>query len=285
MAAGPLVARDHGSSRKSATDLERKSSRIRLTRRGWLVAGTLFITTAMWVAGRFNELGSAELWPWRGPSQLVMLWSAALASLAILSVVRAQALEPLFGGLDMAVRLHRKLGLAALLLLIIHIVLLVADAVAQGASLLELLVPFWSRDERSIDILAFYVLIGLGFLAYDRRLRHERWLALHRVIGLLFLLGTLHAAMQPSTIQRYEPLRTWIVLLLLVGTIAWIYRGPLFLRFGPRYRYKVESVVPRGAGIVDLVMRPLERRMMCEPGTFVFIRVPSFKGKERELHP
>ena len=24
---------------------------------------------------------------------------------------------------------------------------------------------------------------------------------------------------------------------------------------------------------------------MCEPGTFVFIRVPSFKGKERELHP
>jgi predicted ferric reductase len=185
----------------------------------------------------------------------------------------------------MAVRLHRKLGLAALLLLIVHVALLVADAVAQGSSLAALLVPFWSRDERSIDILAFYALIGLGFLAYDRRLRHERWLALHRVIGLLFLLGTLHAAMQPGTIQRYEPLRTWIVLLLLVGVIAWIYRGPLFLRFGPRYRYKVESVVPRGAGIVDLVMRPMERRMMCEPGTFVFIRVPSFKGKERELHP
>ena len=270
---------------KSATDLEKRSSGIRLSRRGLLVAGTLFITTAMWVAGRFDGLGSATLWPWRGPSQLVILWSAALASLAILSVVRAQALEPLFGGLDMAVRLHRKLGLAALLLLIVHIALLVADAVAQGASLLALLVPFWSVDERSIDIVAFYVLIGLGVLAYDRRLRHERWLAVHRVIGLLFLLGTLHAAMQPGTIQRYEPLRTWIVLLLLVGVIAWIYRGPLFLRFGPRYRYRVESVVPRGAGIVDLVMRPLERRMMCEPGTFVFIRVPSFKGKERELHP
>jgi len=270
---------------ESATDLERRSSGMRLTRRGWLVAGTLSITTALWVAGRFDELGSTGLWPWRGPSQLVMLWSAALASLAILSVGRAQGLEPLFGGLDMAVRLHRKLGLAALLLLIVHIALLVADAVAQGASLVALLVPFWSRDERSIDILAFYVLIGLGFLAYDRRLRHERWMALHRVIGLLFLLGTLHAAMEPGTIQQYEPLRTWIVLLLLVGVIAWIYRGPLFLRFGPRYRYRVESVVPRGDGIVDLVMQPLERRMMCEPGTFVFIRVPSFKGKERELHP
>ena len=259
--------------------------RIRLTRRSWLIAGTLSITTVLWAAGRLDELGSAGLWPWRGPSQLVMLWSAALASLAILSVVRARALEPLFGGLDMAVRLHRKLGLAALLLLIAHVVLLVADAVARGESLPALLVPFRSRDERSIDILAFYALIGLGLLAYDRRLRHERWLALHRVIGLVFLFGTLHAAMQPGTIQLYEPLRTWIVILLLVGAIGWIYRGPLFRRFGPRYRYQVESVVPRGGGIVDLVLRPLERRMMYEPGTFVFVRVPSFKGRERELHP
>ena len=160
---------------ESATDPESGSSRIRLTRRAWLIAGTLALTTALWAAGRLDELGGAGLWPWRGPSQLVMLWSAALASLAILSVVRARALEPLFGGLDMAVRLHRKLGLAALLLLAAHVALLAADAVAQGASLAAVLVPFWSRDERSIDILAFYALIGLGLLAYDRRLRHERW--------------------------------------------------------------------------------------------------------------
>jgi predicted ferric reductase len=179
----------------------------------------------------------------------MMLWSAALASLAILTVVRAQALEPLFGGLDVAVRLHRKLGLAALLLLAIHVAMLAADAVAQGTSLAAVLVPFWPGDERSIDILVFYVLIGLGILAYDRRMRHERWLALHRVIGLLFLFGTLHAAMEPGTIHRYEPLRTWIVILLLVGAIAWTYRVLFFSRFGPRYRYQVESVVTRGAGM------------------------------------
>jgi len=261
------------------------SSRIRLTRSGWLIAGTLFITTGLWAAAHLDELGSARVWLFRGPSQLVVLWSAALASLAILAVVRAQALEPLFGGLDMAVRLHRKLGLAALALLAAHVVLLAADAVAQNASLAAVLVPFWSPDQRSIDILGFYVLIGLGILAYDRRLRHELWLALHRVIGLLFLFGTLHAAMEPGTIHRFEPLRTWIVMLLLVGAAAWTYRVLLFRRFGPLYRYKVESVVPRGAQTVDLVMSPLDRRMMYEPGTFVFIGVPTFKGKERELHP
>src|SRR4029450_5357336 len=166
------------------------------------------------------------------------LWSAALGSLAILSVVRARALEPLFGGLDTAVRVHRKLGLAALLMLVGHVFLLAADALVQGASLVALLVPFWSGDQRSTDILVFYVLIGLGILAYDRRLRHERWLALIRVIGLLFLFEPLHAAPQPGTILQYEPLRTWIVILLLVGATAWIYRVLLFWRFGPSYRYQ-----------------------------------------------
>jgi predicted ferric reductase len=261
------------------------SSGVRLTRSGWLIVGALSITTGLWLAARAGELSGNGLWPWRGPSQLVMLWSTTLAMLSILTVVRAQALEPLFGGLDRAVRLHRKLGLAALLLLGVHGVLLAADAVARGASLAAVLVPFWSRDERTLDILAFYVLIGLGFLAYDRRLRHERWLAMHRVIGLLFLAGTFHAAMEPGTIQVYEPLRTWIVILLLVGASAWTYRVLFFLRLGPRYPYQVESVVPRGAHTVDLMMRPLERRMMYEPGTFVFIRVPSFTGMEWELHP
>jgi len=269
----------------SRTSSGGRAWRIRLSRSGWLVTITIAVTTVLWIAGRFGSLGSPELWPWRGPSQFVMLWSSALACLSILSVVRARALEPLFGGLDAAVHLHRKLGLAALLMLVVHVVLLAADAVAQGESVAAVLVPFWSRDGRSIDILTAYLLICLGALAYDRRLRHERWLALHRLIGVLFLLGTLHAAMEPGTIQQFEALRTWIVLLLLVGITAWIYPVLFFQRFGPRYRYQVECVVPHGSSTIDLVLRPLEKRMMYEPGTFVFVGVPSFKGKERELHP
>lgn len=32
-------------------------------------------------------------------------------------------------------------------------------------------------------------------------------------------------------------------------------------------------------------MRPIDRRMMYEPGTFAFVRVPGLGGAERELHP
>ncbi|HKT79768.1 MAG TPA: ferric reductase-like transmembrane domain-containing protein [Vicinamibacterales bacterium] len=262
-----------------------RSRLLRLSRSGWLVASALAITTVLWTAGHRDELASDALWPWRGPSQLVMLWSATLASLAILAVVRAQALEPLFGGLDTAVRLHRRLGLAAFILLGLHAVLLGVDALVRGESVAAVLVPFTVPGPRALDIIGFYLLVGLGILAYDQRMRHERWLALHRLVGVLFLLGTLHAAFEPGTIHAYEPLRTWIVILLLVGAMAWSYRVLLFRRFGPHYRYQVQAVVPRGGHTVDLVMRPLERRMMFEPGTFVFVGIPSFQRRERELHP
>ena len=32
-------------------------------------------------------------------------------------------------------------------------------------------------------------------------------------------------------------------------------------------------------------MRPVDRRMMYEPGTFVFLRVPDMEGQQKELHP
>ncbi len=91
--------------------------------------------------------------------------------------------------------------------------------------------------------------------------------------------------MEPGTIADFEPLRTWMVILILAGAAAWLYRVVLFNQLGPRYPYSLETVVSRGSDIIDLVMRPVDRRMMYEPGTFVFIRVPDLAGQQRELHP
>jgi predicted ferric reductase len=114
---------------------------------------------------------------------------------------------------------------------------------------------------------------------------YERWLSVHRLTGLVFLGGTVHAATEPGTIADFEPLRTWMVILMLAGAAAWLYRVVLFNRLGPRYPYLLEKVVSRGTNIIDLVMRPIDRRMMYEPGTFVFLRVPDMEGQQKELHP
>ena len=182
-------------------------------------------------------------------------------------------------------RFHRVLGPSAILLLIAHVVFLALAEFQDGGSLGDLFIPFWSPSTRSIDILAFYALLLLGRLAYDRRMRYERWLFIHRLTGLVFLGGALHGAMEPGTIADFEPLRTWMVILLLAGGASWLYRVVLFNRLGPRYPYRLETVVSRGSNIIDLVMRPVERRMMYEPGTFAFLRIPTMEGQQKELHP
>ena len=250
-----------------------------------LTIACLIITTVLWTAARFRGVAPPDLWPWRACSQLTVLWSVTLMVVAMLAVVRAHALEPLFGGLDRAVRFHRVLGPLAIALLIVHAVFLALAALQSGTSIGDLFIPFWSASARSMDILAFYLIFLLGALAYDRRLSYERWLTVHRLIGVAFLGGAFHAAIEPGTIADFEPLRTWMEILMLAGGAAWLYRVLLFNRLGPRYRYRLQRVVSHESNIIDLVMRPVERRMMYEPGTFVFLRVPSMEGQQTELHP
>jgi predicted ferric reductase len=214
-----------------------------------------------------------------------MLWSVTLMAIAILAVVRAKVLEPLFGGLDRAVQFHRIVGPAAILLMIAHVILLALTALQHGGSVGDVFVPFWSPQARSADILVFYLLLLLAGLAYDRWMSYENWLSVHRFTGLFFIGGTVHASIEPGTIAEFEPLRTWIVMLLLIGGMAWLYRVFLFKRLGPRYRYRLETAAQRGSNIIDLVMRPLDRRMMYEPGTFVFLRIPNLTGHNKEFHP
>lgn len=255
-------------------------------RPGWILTSvSLIITSVLWAAARFPDHMPPGFWPWLGLSQLTILWSVTLMAVAMLAVVRAHALEPVFGGLDRAVRFHKILGPSAILLLIAHVVFLALLEIERGTSIANLFVPFWSKSARSSDIIIFYMLLLLAGLAYDRLMSYERWLSIHRLTGLVFLGGAAHAAMEPGTIAGFEPLRTWMAILILAGGAAWLYRVALFNRLGPRYPYRVDRVVSRGSQIIDLVMRPAERRMMYEPGTFVFLRVPDMEGQQRELHP
>ena len=255
-------------------------------RPGWIITtGSLIITTVLWITGRFAGEIPPGFWPWRGLSQITVLWSVTLMAIAMLAVVRAHALEPVFGGLDRAVRFHKILGPAAILLLVAHVIFLALVQLESGASIGNVFVPFWSESTRSIDILVFYLLLLLGGLAYDQRMSYERWLSVHRLTGLIFLGGSAHAAMEPGTIADFEPLRTWMVILILAGAAAWLYRIVLFKRLGPRYRYRLEIAASRGSNVIDLVMRPTDRRMMYEPGTFVFLRAPSMEAQQKELHP
>ena len=144
--------------------------------------------------------------------------------------------------------------------MIAHVIFLALAVLQSGTSIANVFIPFWSESARSMDIIVFYLLLLLGGVAYDRRMSYERWLSVHRFTGLVFLGGAAHAAMEPGTIADFEPLRTWMVILILAGGAAWLYRVVLFNRLGPRYPYRLEEIASRGSNIIDLVMRPVDRR-------------------------
>jgi len=252
-----------------------------------LVGSALVLTTVLWILGKVEDGWPDDLWPWRAPCQLTILWSLVLMAISLVAGARAQALEAWFGGLDRAVALHRAIGPLAMALLFAHIALLVPIWRAQGIPTMRIVVPFTWGDVSIFDVFTvaswgFLVLTGL---AYSRRLRYERWRLVHGFYGLLFVASAYPSLFIPGSISAFEPLRLWMAMLVFAGTAALVYRLFLFRRLGPNYRYVLDRVVEHGALAYDLVFTPAERRMSYAPGMFVFLSVPASEIVPPEFHP
>ena len=117
-------------------------------RTAWLIAAcTLAITTTLWIFGRLSGDLVEDLWPWRAPAQITALWMLNLVALTLVAGTRARALEPVFGGLDRAIQIHRHLGAAALIVMLVHIALLVPPRLGSAAG--EVFNPLHPKTARS----------------------------------------------------------------------------------------------------------------------------------------
>lgn len=266
---------------------DRPSLGLRAVPPGWrLVLAVLAITTLLWFLGRGEVERAHSFWPWLGPSLLLSVWGVALMAIILLATARSRMIEPLFGGLDRAVRLHRQLAPLAVGAVVVHVILLIPIVMEEGGSVGDLLVPFWSEDAATAESLALIALLIWTGAAYARWLSYEGWLSLHTLIGPIFLIGSvLSFLLDGTTIAAYEPLRFWMWFLLLVGLGAWAYRALLYRWVAPRFNYSLQSLSQLDDDTLDVRLRPLDRRMLHEPGTFVFVNRPGPTGKGWELHP
>jgi predicted ferric reductase len=253
-------------------------------RPAWIIAtATFLLTTGLWIAGRVTQDLTEDLWPWRGPAQITALWMLNLTALTLVAGTRARALEPLFGGLDRAIRMHRHLGTAAIIMTGVHLLLLVPPRL--GENLGEIWNPFFPNSPFALDVAIVWVLIPLTATVWWRRLPHHAWLWCHRILGTMLLISCFHSLTASETINAYEPLRFWMWLLCFIGLASLLYRLFLFRRMGPRHGYTVEAVAPRGAGVIDLLLRPRDRRMSFDPGAFVYVSVKGSAAVPEEMHP
>jgi predicted ferric reductase len=252
-----------------------------------LITAALLITTALWIAAKFAMAGTeGPLLPWRGPAQIVVLWSVTLMAFTIFAGSRHPAVEPMLGGLDRGIQLHRVTGPLAIGLLVLHVLLLVALFLGEGRPIMELLVPFAPRGSTfsTVAVLTTYAFVALGAAAYAARLSYEHWRAFHLLNGLLFI-----AAMGISLIQgslaSFEPLRLWMGMLAFVGVVSYFHHVVMFRRVGAKYVYRVLRVVPRGPDGFDLELVPADHRMSYAPGKFVFVTIAEGQRWSREMHP
>lgn len=202
-------------------------------------------------------------------------WGFLLFGLNFVLATRWRWVERLFGGLDRVYSLHGLLGRWTLVLILLHLGVLTAQALPDWGLAATYVVP-------GLDL--SYTLGGAGVLLLTLlvaatlwvRFPYERWLASHRWMGLPYILGGAHAIVAQGD---------WYLWLLTIsGGGAWVYSAFLYSRLGPHQRGRISGVRVLG-GVTELTIT-LDRPHGFGPGQFVFLAVTrSAAGLPAERHP
>ena len=228
-------------------------------------------------------------------AQAILLFSIALVLISTLPWV-----EVWFDGIDRAAIWHRRLAIAGVVLMLVHVVLSsgTADesnevgttlAILGATGLVALTVwailPRWrSILPRPLHGIVVAAERAPGMRTVRRILgNYERWRLLHRFTGLFVVAGFVHGVLQ-ATVFDESPVLRWTYLVIGgVGTAFYVYRE-VFSRFvlSP-HDYQVETVHEVGPGLTEITMKPLGRPMTFVPGQFAMIYIEARNGWHR--HP
>ncbi|TDR53347.1 putative ferric reductase [Halomonas ventosae] len=189
----------------------------------------------------------------------------AMLLLAAATSIRVPGWDRPFGGLARLWRLHHALGFGAFVLLMAHALALALAAVPLGVPVaVEVLFPPLSRGPVWLGWLAWLAM--LLFLAptfgFFGRPRYQTWKRLHLLSAAALLLALAHAL--PLAGEAWP---WWLLGLAGLAAIAW---RKLFSSRA-RLAYRIEAVEPLARGVVELVLAPEGRRLVHEPGQFVYL--------------
>jgi predicted ferric reductase len=215
-------------------------------------------------------------------AEAVLLLSCALALATLLP-----AIERAFAGLDRVAVWHRRVATIAVVLLVPHRVLVstaadrYATAVGSGLGVVALLgllvLSVWALAPR---------LRNTGWPGPVRRLArvgYERWLTVHRLIGLFVIAAVAHGAIVAPAVHSSTVLRVTYLTIGGTGIAAYAYRE-LFARFVvPAHDYTVSDVRRPNDTTTEVSLEPARDPLVFVPGQFVIL---SFGGTSAwQRHP
>jgi len=201
-------------------------------------------------------------------------WVVTVFAFNFLMATRAKWVEKLFGGLDKMYLIHRRSGVIAVVLLLLHFIVVPRDLVEFNAG----------------KPLGFYalVLIVFGVIIsavpfFKRKIPYHKWINIHKLMGAFYVLAVIHGIMVKSLIKELSITRVYVFGMAFIGIIAWFYRAFLFNLFNKRINYTIKSVENLGFGITEITMETKVNKLKYSAGQFAFFNFPSIS--KREQHP
>lgn len=191
--------------------------------------------------------------------------------------------DTLFRGLDKMYITHRFLGTSSLLLLILHPISLSALRLEQGA-IASLSLWFKVSDFGVwLGAMALYGLVGLIIWSIFAKSRYETFIKVHRLLGIVFLLGAAHAFLSGSILAANSFMYWYMLVLTLAGAITFVAYSLLGDILHRPMKYTLKKVTKHPHDIVELELAPTRRIMNFAPGQFVYIAFDAME--DHGYHP
>lgn len=255
-----------------------------------VLSGLVAAVTALWLLAlsitNFPE-PSALLWiAHQQGLYLTGLLSIALMSLAMLLATRPVWLEMPLGGMDRVYRLHKWSGILAVAFAAGHWL------IKQSSGMIRALIGSEGRlpkikYERLLEVLrrlgddmgewALYAALAMLVITLWRRFPYHLWRHLHRIMPVLYLMLTLHAAMLAPAAYWTQPVGALLAAFLAVGVAAaFISLAGLI---GRRRQVNGSIVaVSSEAGVTEITCRLDAGWKSHRPGQFAFITFDRLEG-------
>jgi predicted ferric reductase/mono/diheme cytochrome c family protein len=202
-------------------------------------------------------------------------------ALNLVLAARLRPVEALFGGLDRMYKAHRVNGQVAFALLLAHVALILASrATISTDTALDLLGPAagWTVFAGVIAFASMTVAIVMTLFV---RLGHEIFVYVQRSFGFIFLAATYHVFTTEGAKEDSAALRFYMAALATLGIAAFVYRSLLGNLLVRRHPYRVTAVNRLDEFVTEIVMEPLKKPLVFEPGQFVFVNFRSIALSEQ----
>lgn len=210
----------------------------------------------------------------------------AMFAWALILSGRYKFLDTLFHGLDKVYIAHKFFGTASIALLLMHpLGYTMTFIAAQGTNGLFGHFLGFSDLATTLGRVSLYGLVLLVLWSIFAHVKHETFIAVHRWLGVLFIIGAVHAFLAgPGSVLATNAFMWWymFVLTALAG-LTFIHFSLLADFLHPFYRYKVASVKKLPGGVLDIKLTPKYRIARYKPGQFFYV---SYDSIDRQLfHP